>query len=206
MPYRWDEVRQRYLYPSGRMVAPSTVNRALERVIRLGAEWMRGTTEQLQNGTLSLAEWQRRMANEMKQLHTGSAALGRGGWRQMSQSDWGWTGSELRRAYGFLRNFAQDIATGKQALDGRLLTRAAMYADAARGTHRGMQRRMAGLVGKHEERNVLGAADRHCAECVDCSARGWVPIGSLPPVGSRTCLSRCKCHLDFRILPVAAAA
>lgn len=188
------------------MVPQVQVNRALDRVIASGAERMRSLSEQLQEGTISLAEWQNAMAAEMKLLHTGAAALGRGGWAQMSQSDWGWTGSEIRRQYGFLRAFAMDIATGHQALDGRLLARAAMYAEAARSTQRGMQRRMAQKIGKTEERNQLGAADRHCGSCLDCSARGWVPIGSLPAIGSRTCLSRCHCSLIFRMTEVSQAA
>jgi hypothetical protein len=206
MPYQWSEDAQAYLYPSGRRVAPSTLDRARERVIRAGANNMRTISEQLQSGAISLSDWQQRMAAEMKPLHTGAAALGRGGWGQMSQSDWGWTGSEIRRHYGYLRRFAEDIATGHQALDGRLIARATMYAEAARGTQRGMQRRMAQKIGRTEERNQLGAADRHCAECVDCSARGWVPIGTLPPPGSRTCLSRCHCSMAFRVTPVLAAA
>jgi hypothetical protein len=124
----------------------------------------------------------------------------------MSQSDWGWTGQQLRQQYGFLRNFAQDIAAGKQPMDGRVVARAAMYAEAARGTMRGMQRRQAQLVGKQQERNILGVSDRHCGECVDCSGRGWVPIGTLPTPGSRTCLSNCHCRLDYRMVPMQVAA
>lgn len=206
MPYVWSEAEQSYRYPSGRRVSDTMLNRALERVIRSGAENMRTVSEQLQAGTISLSDWQQRMAAEMKPLHTGAAAFGRGGWGQMSQSDWGWTGSEIRRHYGYLRRFAEDIATGRQALDGRLVARATMYAEAARGTQRGMQRRMAQKIGRTEELNQLGAADQHCAECVACSARGWVPIGTLPPPGSRTCLSRCHCSLEFRMVAEAKAA
>jgi hypothetical protein len=142
------------------------------------------------------------MAQEMKLLHVGAAGVGRGGWAQMSQSDWGWTGQRLRQQYGFLRNFAHDIATGKQPMDGRLLARAGMYAEAARATQREMQRRTGMLVGRSQERNVLGAAE-HCGGCLDATARGWVPIGSLPPVGSRQCRSRCHCVIETR-LPEAA--
>lgn len=184
----------------------NVIDRGLERVVRQGSQRMREMTERLQDGSLSLADWQRRMADELRMLHTGAAALGRGGWRQMSQSDWGWTGSQLRAQYGYLRNFAQDIATGRQPMDGRVVARAAMYAGSARGTMRGMQLRMATLLGREQERNVLGAADRHCAQCVSCSAQGWVMIGTLPPPGSRTCLSNCHCRMEYRMLPVLVAA
>ena len=138
------------------------------------------------------------MADEMKMLHTGAAAVGRGGWTQMSQADWGWTGQRLRAQYGYLRNFANDIATGHQPMDGRLTARAQMYAEAARATQREMIRRTAISIGRQDERNHLGAAD-HCGGCVEATARGWVPIGTLPAVGSRTCRSRCHCWIETRV-------
>lgn len=205
MAYQWSEARQHYLYDSGKVVPQAVVNRALERVLINGANQMRALTEQLQAGTITLSTWQTSMAAEMKLLHTGAAALGRGGWQQMSQSDWGWTGAQLRRHYGFLRAFAQDIATGKQAYDGRMIARAAMYAEAARSTQREMQRRMGQKLGRTEERNQLGAADRHCSSCLGCTARGWVPIGSLPAVGSRSCLSHCHCSIQTRVTPAPVA-
>lgn len=206
MPYQWSEAEQRYFYPSGRPVPPAIINRALERVIQQGANNMRAATEQLQAGSISLAQWQARMADEIKLLHTGAAALGRGGWQQMGYSDWGWTGQIIRGQYAYLRQFAQDIATGHAPMDGRLVQRAAMYASGARGTQRAMQRRMAQFFGKAQELNVLGAADRHCAACLACTSQGWVPIGTLPPIGSRTCLSNCKCTMRYRDVPMRDAA
>jgi hypothetical protein len=26
----------------------------------------------------------------------------------------------------------------------------------------------------------------------------WQPLGSMIPIGSRDCLSRCKCHVEYR--------
>lgn len=198
MAYRWSEARQRYVYDSGKIVPQATVNQALDRSIASAADRMVAFSQQLQTGGITLAQWQDRMAAEMKLLHTGAAALGRGGWSQMTQSDWGWTGWILRRQYVYLRRFAQDIATGHQALDGRMLARTMMYAEAARGTQRQMQRRNAQGHGHTEERNRLGAAEHHCSECPGLSSRGWVPIGSLPSPGSRQCLSRCHCSLQTR--------
>jgi hypothetical protein len=123
----------------------------------------------------------------------------------MSPADWGWTGQRLRQQYQWLDGFAQDLATGKQALDGTLAVRASLYAEASRATHREMERRQARLRGEQQEKNQLGAAD-HCPGCLEQTARGWQPIGSLVPVGSRTCLARCHCSIAFRNAPVSAVA
>ena len=206
MPYQWSEAEGAYFYPSGRRVPQAIINRALDRVILAGANNMRAMTEQLQAGSITLAEWQTLMADELKMLHTGAAALGRGGWQQMTFSDWGWTGQIIRAQYGYLRQFAQDIATGHAPMDGRLVARAAMYAQSARGTQRGMQRKQAQFFGRSQERNILGAADRHCSTCVACSAAGWVPIGTLPAIGARSCLSNCRCSMVYRDVPMESAA
>ena len=162
-------------------------------------------TAQLQAHTITLAEWQTQMATEIKLLHTGAAAVGRGGWAQMTPSDWGWTGQRIRAQYGWLRNFAHDVAVGHQPMDGRVLARAAMYAEAARSTQREMQRFNAQTIGRTQERNVLGAAE-HCGGCLDATSRGWVPLGSLPAIGARTCRSRCRCSIVTRSEPQLAAA
>jgi hypothetical protein len=51
--------------------------------------------------------------------------------------------------------------------------------------------------GAEEERSILGATDS-CEECIEEAEKDWSPIGSLIPVGSRTCLSSCKCVFDYR--------
>lgn len=185
----------------GRYVSARVVNQATDYVIRGASDRMIALSKQLQAGTIGLDGWQNAMAAEMKLLHVGAAAMGRGGWDQMSQADWGWTGHKLRDQYAYLRNFAHDIATGDQPLDGRLLNRTRLYAEAARGTQREMQRRMGQLIGHSQERNQLGAADRHCGSCLSCTAQGWVPIGSLTPVGSRSCYSNCHCSIQTRHTP-----
>ncbi|HYW90328.1 MAG TPA: hypothetical protein VFB50_21330, partial [Chloroflexota bacterium] len=121
MPFLWSEQAQRYRdQASGRFVSSGSVNGAVDQVVDAAGLRMRDLSAQLQVGDISLADWQSRMATEMKLLHTGAAAVGRGGWAQMTQADWGWTGQRLRVQYGFLRNFAHDVATGKQPMDGRL--------------------------------------------------------------------------------------
>ncbi len=201
MPFTYSQSALAYRDSQGRQVSQRVINQAVDAVIRGASTRMVALSMQLQEGTLTLAAWQEAMAAEMKPLHVGAAAMGRGGWQQMTPADWGWTGHELRNQYAYLRNFAHDIATGKQPLDGRLLNRARLYAEAARGTHREMQRRIAQQSGRTQELNQLGGSDRHCGTCVGCTAQGWVPIGTLPRVGGRTCGTNCHCTITTRHQP-----
>jgi hypothetical protein len=84
----------------------------------------------------------------------------------------------------------------------RVIARAEMYALAgASESFEGGRRQAATEVGYRFERNIL-AASEHCQGCLDETAKGWVALGRLVPVGQRLCLTRCYCRLQFaRELP-----
>jgi hypothetical protein len=197
--YAWNEEAGRYVsLTTGRFVPFSAVRDALESVIDASAVRMNVVTEQLIGQQISLAEWQSVMREQIKLSHTAAAAASRGGWAQMSQADWGAAGRMIRDQYDYLRNFAEQIANGTQALDGRALVRADLYGDAARGTFEQMRRRYEQLQnGMTEERRVLGEAD-HCPGCLEQAQQGWQPIGTLDPIGAEECITRCHCTFWYR--------
>jgi hypothetical protein len=79
-----------------------------------------------------------------------------------------------------------------------MVARAQMYGRAAHSTFEAARSRDAEASGvEQEERNITGSGDP-CTECPSLSARGWVPLGSLPPVGSRACLANCRCRIERR--------
>lgn len=196
--YRWNETAGRYVNASGQFVKFSDVRDALDSVIDASGQRMNSLTQQLIDQEISLAEWQIGMAEEIKTAHTAAAASARGGWAQMSQADWGATGRLVRDQYDFLRNFANEIASGKQALDGRALVRADLYAQAPRGTFEEMRRRYERLMnGMEEEARVLGEAD-HCNGCLEQAEQGFQPFGVLEPIGSQECVTHCHCRFKFR--------
>ena len=59
-------------------------------------------------------------------------------------------------------------------------------------------------AGMTEERRVTSDAE-NCDACLEAADRGWVPIGTLPPIGSLTCLANCLCHFEYRDALTAAA-
>ena len=92
---------------------------------------------------------------------------------------------------------AKEIASGKQRFDGTMLRRAVMYGLAGKKTFALLRGIGAAAQGYDEEHSELGAAE-HCDECVGESERGWVEIGSLIPIGWRTCMSNCACKMQYR--------
>jgi hypothetical protein len=190
--FTYDTAAGRYRGPSGRFVPEQSVREAVDAVVDGGTQRVARLTQQLVDGALDLPGWQQQMAAELKSLHLATAVAGHGGWAQMAPADFGWVGQRLRTQYEYLRGFAADLASGAQPLDGRAVNRARLYGEAARQGYYEMQRRDGRLHGATQERRVLHAAES-CAGCVAQAGRGWQPAGTLPPLGSQPCLSRCRC-------------
>lgn len=194
--FMWNIEAGRYVdRATGRFVSRSAVRRALDQTIDASAERLAAATAALQRGG-SVDEWQTAMRMAIKDVHLYAAAVARGGWAQMTQSDFGAVGAILRKQYAYLDRFAAEIRAGLPR-DGRLLARMKLYVMAARTTHQRFDARERELRGDSEERNVLSAGE-NCAECVEQADRGWVPIGELVPVGQRVCLGNCLCEIEYR--------
>ena len=196
--YNWDIRAGRYTSrATGRFVSFAEVRGALENVIFATGNNMVVISSQLQNGYITLATWERQMMAEIKALHIASAAASKGGWAQMTTADWGYVGSKIRAQYDYLRNFASQIYSGKQKLDGRFIVRTKLYGQAGRGTFESMRRREAITKGYDLEIRILGIAD-HCPGCLQQSALKWQPIGTLDAIGEEECATNCHCYFMFK--------
>lgn len=183
---------------TGRMVSRDDVREGLENLIDESGVNMNTLTQSLAEGKISLADWQAGMMREIKLTHTASAALANGGWAQMTQSDWGATGQLIREQYNYLRNFAKDIADGTQPLDGRMLVRADMYADAGNGTYWEIDKRSHLADGYDLGRRVLEPGIDHCEDCEEYASEGWMPIDEIPEIGNSQCTTRCRCEIEYK--------
>jgi hypothetical protein len=173
-----------------------TVRDGADNLADLSSARMARLTSQLQSGGMSLADWQTGMMAEMKAAHVAAGVAAHGGRAQMAPADWGAVGRRLRDQYGYLRDFAAQIADGRQPLDGRLIARAKLYGQASRATFTAIKGRDEQARGMRFERNVL--AGEACPGCLDQSARGTVAIGTLVPIGQRRpCLVNCRCHIVY---------
>ncbi len=187
-----------YDLETGQFVSNVSVREGLESLMDASALNMNTLTQSLIDGSTSLADWQTGMMQQIKITHTASAALSQGGWAQMTQSDWGATGQMIRAQYDYLRNFAAEIASGQQPLDGRALLRTDLYADAANGTFAEMGRRDAIEGGMDEERRILEDTINACDGCIEQAGLDWQPIGTLDPIGAEECSTRCRCEFEYR--------
>ena len=195
--YVYDERTNRYREKrSGRFVRRDAIRRGVDRSIGRSTDRVTALAEQLRTRSITLGEWEVQMRAELRALHTAAALSAKGGRQHMSPAAWGALGRELRTEYEYLRNFADEVSSGAQPLDGRFRARARLYASAAWGTHAETGRREMERLGFDLEENVLTAGES-CAGCIAETARGKVPIGTLKKIGSRTCRANDRCHLRF---------
>lgn len=195
--YQWDARAGRYRRRDGRFIPRLTVRRALDRALLAADREISAVSSRLVAGTVTISEWQTAVAAATRDAHLYSAALAKGGWAQMTQSDYGRVGAMLRERNKFLVRFAQEIEAGGLSLP-QIRARAEMYTESGRTIYHLTERiEMRDHYDMTEERSVLGPAD-HCAGCLAEREKGWVAIGSIQPIGTRTCLSRCKCHIEYR--------
>ncbi len=196
--YLWNEKALQYTNRStGRFIPRAEITDQLSKVTKQSSDIMRAFSQQLRDGAISLADWQLEMMQQIKTTHLAGAAMQRGGWQQMTQADFGRVGQIVRREYGFLRELANGIESGKIKLDGRILLRAAQYGQAGRETNILFWDLAADKRGFDEERSILNPAE-HCKECIDEAAKGFQPTGQMIPIGRRLCRANDRCDKEFR--------
>ena len=199
--YKWNAKAGRYVHKrTGRFVKNSAIKADLERVITESQHNMIGIADSVGAGRLTLNELKIALKNEIKRLGSTQAALANGGFAQMTLSDWGFVGSELKKQYNYAKGFIADIAKGKYGYPpsgGAFENRLRLYAQAGRGIGEQMTRRRMLKQGMTQERRVLGAAD-HCPDCLDYASRGWQAIGTLPRIGDSVCVTNCRCGFEYK--------
>jgi hypothetical protein len=189
-------VKDKRLLDSGTQArTPADVRRARDATLDRTVTRAQVLASGLRAGLVTGDEWFVAMAQTILDVHLYAAALALGGWRELTPDAITRVTAIVRRQLGYLNRFGQQVAEGL-VLDGRFLSRAGLYIDAGRGTYWSVVGEVMAGEGKRFERNVLHPAE-HCQGCLDESARGWVAIGALVPIGDRDCLGRCRCTIEY---------
>lgn len=201
----WNESAGRFVDARGRFVSEQAVRAVIDNIADGASERMAALSRTMLAGDLSLAEWQAGCMRTIKLSQLATSTIAHGGAARMDFSRYGAAGREIRIQYDYLRTFAAQVASGEQPLNGGLLSRARQYGQASRVTFEREYGRDQQARGYQSCRNVLHAGES-CAQCRSEAARGWVAVGSLVPVGRRTCRSNCRCSISYRREPAELAA
>ncbi len=196
--YTYSDDVQRFRSANGRFVPASEVRADVDNFIRNQQQAVKPLVEQLVARKITLSDFQLEMEHTIKDVHLANSALAKGGWSRMKQADYGRVGQIVRREYGYLATFMQQLESGAQPLTGRVLQRSTAYVENSRSTYETVQRLGMKEAGYDIERNIEDeGVIQHCEECSELSDMGWVPIGTHPAPGHRICLSGCQCRLTY---------
>ena len=171
----------------------------VEQRIELYQSSIGSLTEGLSDGQLTVAEWQQVVAEDLRNMHLQNAAIGRGGWANLTDPDLRKIEDGLRFQYEHLDGFANDIVNGKLSPE-QIKARAQLYAQSGRAAYWDANTTTQSDTGYTEERRIAIGDKGTCTPCNDLEALGWQPIGSLPNPGGEPCdgLTNCRCTKEYR--------
>lgn len=196
--WHWAPLARRYRDPAtGRFVSRETIRRGVDDLILRSQRNVTSFTDSLRLGNIDLATWQRGMQDEIKRTQLGAQALLRGGWAQLTDVDLEAINVRIREQFEFLHKFTADLRAGRVRTDGEFMNRARLYPAAARVGYHQEESELMLTSGYRDELNVMHPAE-HCADCKAAEARGWVPIKTNPPIGTRRCLGNDRCTMLYR--------
>lgn len=198
MKFTWDPATAQYRDAKGHFVPRALVRKSLDRVAQAAKVRMQSMAMELGRGKVSLPDFHLAMRSELKTAFVNNVAAAKGGYAQLTASDFGRIGNEVKKQYKFLDNFVTELyaGTAKTGTSG-FLARVRLYFNTARTFFYKFDREAQEAAGMTEERNRLHPAE-HCPECLAMSAMGWVPIGTLVPIGERECVGNDRCDMAYR--------
>lgn len=163
--------------------------------------------DRLSAGAITLRQFQEQASIHIREIHTSSAILGRGGIHNMTAENWLEVGREVKkhlwsgrdelngRSFG-IKHLAQDVKDGKLT-PGQLRSRLQMFAESGRYSRDLMELQSAKDAGKLYAIRSLGVAE-HCPECPTLVQNDPISIDRIVLPGRLcSCRSRCKCSVRF---------
>lgn len=202
--------RKYYRMPSGRPVSDRQLRAAAKRVSAEASRRAKKETQQLIAGAIILAVWYARMRDLLAALYKTIWIVSIGGFVFDDNTQRNLFYLFIMAQFDYLDNFATQIETGEQALNGRAVARAGMYGGHGYSEWQNLRLLHAPELGYVEVRRILAPVEfeRHCSEkenhhsdrpgCVEIAARGWIPIAEMIPIGDCICYSNCLCDLKFK--------
>jgi hypothetical protein len=194
--YNFDNRAQRWRdSATGKFLSNDSVFEEMFRHSDATHSTLEALTRSLYSGDISLSQWQIAVASELKDAHLAQSMFAVGGRANMGFAEFGRVGQTLREQYGFLSQFADDIASGKVSLQ-QALNRIGMYGDGATQSYWAEYiEASTGLIDW-----VLGS-EKSCGKCPIIAAGSPYRKETLPSIpcdGSTPCLTRCKCTIHRR--------
>jgi len=193
----WDAEQQRYLTARGRALTAKEVRGLIDGLVKTSAARMKAWASQMQTGKLSVPKWQALMAKEVKNLHSATVVIARGGRGSMTPRDWGKLGADLKFQFKHLRDFALAVPRTIVERTAAIPARAEMYGTAGIGSYENSVLDRNIEFGLSIARRVMARGVDSCDVCIDEDDLGWQDINEIRRIGDSPCGARCNCIIEY---------
>jgi hypothetical protein len=195
--WSYDPISGRYRGTNGRFLSQKAIEALIDgRVMKLDKQ-LKDFTKRLIDGSITIDQWQGSVREALKPAHIQATMVGVGGKTALSQADYGRIGQKLRSEYAYLQKFAAGLLADSVSAP-MALARIGLYAESVRASFWEGTAIRQGRQGYSLMQRILDSQAAHCDDCLSYSARGIVPIGSLPMPGQRcACRARCRCSVRY---------
>jgi hypothetical protein len=198
--FTFDRKALRYRKADGKFLSKRDMLDLLDQANAKDSKAIQDETDRLIAESIPLNDWLNSVAQKLKTAHIQQYLLGRGGEAMLTDADYDTLTDRVRSEFKYLKGFAEAIDRGNLS-DAQIKARMQLYINAAGQTRKMAERNGHAEAGNQEERRVL-AQVKHCASCLAYAGKGWVPIGTLPSIGTECeCGPNCRCSFEYRVSP-----
>lgn len=190
----WNPKTANYIDEGGNIIDPKTVRQWVDIAVDENKAKLKKLAEQFIKDR-KLEEFTTQAEPLIRKAHSGVAQIASGGSEQMTPSLRGKLGSKVKFELDHFKQFWLGIERGELS-DAEILSRIGMYADSPIGTYEGVRLAVMIDAGFTEALNILNEGANHCTECPGIV--GWIKLEKFKPPGSRSCMSRCRCGVEYR--------
>lgn len=154
----------------------------------------------LQAGKVDHGSFYENTTRILRRLYMGAAIVGAGGLANTTQSVIDRIQDFTSKSFDLLFNFTDQMVE-KQSVEQSDMNRLQSYVDSSYAAAESARRNVVAASQTPtqitEERRILTPGDS-CATCIEEAGKGWVPVGTLKPIGQSECGRRCRCNFEYR--------
>lgn len=114
--WAYDKATKTYIDANGRRMSQATLTSVRDAYLSSMADLIESYVNNLASGTWTISTFETEMRNRLKNAYVAEYTLGKGGFEQMTPSDYGRVGAQLKKQYKYLRTYLEDVAAGRESV------------------------------------------------------------------------------------------
>jgi hypothetical protein len=195
---RFDPKRRRYVDERGRVLSARQVKKQVEDYVKHEVIWARREATKVVTDLVSDYSFFFKMEQKVEAWHKVTGTIAYGGRAQMDEERWARLEKIITREQEFLARFHNELKGVSEIPEG-VVNRAGMYPNAAYATYENQLVQREADNGVVLGRRICAEDEASCEECVSAATEEFIPLSEIPDIGSLTCITNCRCEIEFDV-------